>query len=324
MRHCCVIGGSGFIGSNIVEKLTFQKRRITVIGRNVSPSRKLPEGIHYVSGDYGKKNFLTDVLRGVDEVIQLAYASVPKTSFENPLNDIRYNLPATVNLFEVAGRLGIHKLVLVSSGGTVYGKATKLPIPEDHPTNPISPYGITKLATEKYALMFNELEALPIVCVRPGNAYGEGQRPFVHQGFIATAMASILQRKKITVFGEPGTIRDYIHVSDVANGIIAALDHGKPGAFYNIGSGVGRSNQDVLAEIFPLAGAAGLKPTIKTAPPRPFDVPVNVLDSTKLFKETGWKPSISFQNGVKQTWQWFYETTDGSFRKKRLPGKLAP
>lgn len=321
MSHCCVIGGSGFIGSHIVEKLILQKRRITVIGRNVFPSRKLPEGVHYVSGDYGKKGFLTDVLRGVDEVIQLAYASVPKTSFENPLSDIRYNLPPAVTLFEVASRLGINKLVLVSSGGTVYGKAKKIPIPEDHPTNPISPYGITKLATEKYALMFNELEALPVICVRPGNAYGEGQRPFVHQGFVATAMASILERKNITVFGETGTIRDYIHVSDVANGIIAALDHGKPGAFYNIGSGVGRCNQDVLAEIFPLAGSAGLHPTIKTAPLRSFDVPVNVLDSTKLFKETGWKPLISFSEGINKTWQWFYETADGSSNKSTI-GRL--
>ena len=323
MRHCCVIGGSGFIGSHIVEKLTLRKRQITVIGRNALPSRKLPESVHYVPGDYGKKNFLMDVLRGVDEVIQLAYASVPKTSFENPLSDIRYNLPATVTLFEVAGRLGIDKLVLVSSGGTVYGNATKIPIPEEHPTNPISPYGITKLATEKYALMFNELEALPIVCVRPSNAYGDRQRPFVHQGFVATAMASILQQKKITIFGKPGTIRDYIHVSDVANGIIAALDHGIPGAFYNIGSGVGRSNQDVLAEIFPLADAAGLQPSIKTAPPRPFDVPVNVLDSTKLFKETGWKPLISFPEGISKTWQWFYEIAGGTPGKRRLPGNLS-
>jgi UDP-glucose 4-epimerase len=316
MRHCCVIGGRGFIGSHIVEKLTLRKRQITVIGRKALPSRKLPESVHYVSGDYGKKNFLMDVLRGVDEVIQLAYASVPKTSFENPLSDIRYNLPATVKLFEVAGRLGVNTLVLVSSGGTVYGNATKIPIPEEHPTNPISPYGITKLATEKYALMFNELEALPIVCVRPSNAYGDGQRPFVHQGFVATAMASILQRKKITIFGEPGTIRDYIHVSDVANGIIAALDHGKPGALYNVGSGVGRSNQDVLAEIFPLADEAGFHPSIKTAPPRPFDVPVNVLDSTKLFKETGWKPRISFPEGINKTWQWFYEIAGGNYSKK--------
>lgn len=310
MKHYCIIGGAGFIGSHIVEKLISLKRQITVIGRRNSPLRKLPEGTRYVSGDYGSKNFLLEVLQGVDEIIQLAYSSVPKTSFENPLSDIHSNLPATVTLLDVASRLRIDKLVLVSSGGTIYGKTKNIPVKEDHPTNPISPYGITKLATEKYALMYNALKALPVVCVRPGNAYGEGQRPFVNQGFIATAIASILQNKEITVFGKHGTTRDYIHVCDVAEGIIAALDHGKPGFIYNIGSGVGRSNKDVLAEIYPLANAVGLQPVIKTAPPRPFDVPVNVLDSTKLFKETGWKARISFQDGIKKAWHWFYKSAN--------------
>jgi len=306
LRHCCIIGGSGFIGSHVVEALLLQGRRITVVGRNPVPSRTLPTGVDYVPGDYGQNGVLRNALRDANEVIALAYSSVPKTSFEDPVEDIVANLPAAVRLFEIASRAEIKKLVLISSGGTVYGRAYDIPIRENHPTNPICPYGITKLATEKYGMMFNELKALPFVCVRPANAYGERQEPFVEQGFVATAIASVLRQQDIPVFGDEGTIRDYIHVDDVANGIIAALEKGVPGSCYNIGSGVGRSNKDVLDAIGLPARSVGLKPRIKMFPPRDFDVPVNVLDSTKLRKETGWKPTVSFEEGIERTWNWFY------------------
>jgi len=306
MKHCCVIGGTGFIGSWVVRKLHSMGRQLTVVGRNPIPTRPLPEGVRYAVGDYGDPGFLTEVLQDVDEVINLAYSTVPKTSFEDPVRDIFGNLPAAVRLFETACSLSIKKLVLVSSGGTVYGKARSISITEDHPTNPISPYGITKLAIEKYALMFKELKALPVVCVRPANAFGEGQRPFAGQGFVATAIASILRKQEIVLFGETGTVRDYIHVADVANGIIAALEHGELGSCYNIGSGTGRSNRDILDAIFPLAEAAGFKPRVKTLPPRQFDVPVNILDCSKLSQKTGWKAVVPFEDGIERTWNWFF------------------
>lgn len=302
MKHCCVIGGAGFIGTYVVGALVGLKRRVTVIDKGPTPSGSLPEGVRYVKGDYGREDLLREVLKGADEVVHLAYSTFPKTSFENPVNDILENLPATVRLLEAASSVGVTKFVLVSSGGTVYGKAHEIPIREDHPTNPISPYGITKLATEKYAMMYHELNGLPVVCVRPGNAYGEGQRPFVGQGFIATAIASVLKRKEIVLFGESGTVRDYIHVRDIASGIVAALERGRPGSCYNIGSGVGRSNRDILDAIYPLAKSAGLELAVKVLPSRRFDVPANVLDSTRLAKETGWKESVSFEDGIEGMW----------------------
>lgn len=147
---------------------------------------------------------------------------------------------------------------------------------------------------------------MPVVCVRPANAYGEGQRPFVGQGFVATAIASVLKCREITLFGETGTIRDYIHVTDVANGIIAALDRGTPGSCYNIGTGVGRSNKDILDAIYPFAKSAGFEPQVKTLPERQFDVPVNVLDCNRLNTETGWQAIIPFEEGIERTWRWFY------------------
>ena len=306
IKHCYVIGGNGFIGTHIIETLVTFDRQITVIDKNPLPSKVLPKEVNYITGDYGVKDFLVKSLKDVDEVIHLAYSTVPKTSFEKPVQDIFNNLPTTVRLFEVASNLGIEKLVFVSSGGTVYGGVDKVPIKENHPTNPISPYGITKLACEKYANMFYKLKVLPVVCVRPGNAYGERQKPFVGQGFIATAISSILNQQEVIIYGETGTIRDYIYVTDVARGIIAALEHGKPGVCYNIGSGVGRSNKDILDAIYPFAKSTGLEPRVKILPLRQFDVPINVLDSTKIMQETGWETTITFDEGIKRTWDWLY------------------
>jgi len=307
MKNCCVIGGTGFIGFFVVRALLNEGRNVVVVARNESPTRPLPVDVKYIPGDFGDRYFLKGVLRGIDEIIDLAYATVPKTSFDNPVHDILFNLPNAVNLLEVASSCSLDKIVLVSSGGTVYGKALTLPISEDHPTNPISPYGITKLAIEKYAMMYHHLNNLPVVCVRPSNAFGARQRPFSGQGFIATAIAQILEEKEIILYGDSGTVRDYIHVSDVAKGIVAALDYGVPGSCYNISTGVGKSNREVLDAIFPLAQSAGLKTKIQVMPSRRFDVSANILDSSELKKQTGWSPLISFEDGIIKTWNWYWQ-----------------
>jgi UDP-glucose 4-epimerase len=310
---CCVIGGTGFIGSHLVELLIANKRQVTVIGRSASPTRDLPEGVCYIAGDYGDKDFLANALQGMKEVIDLAYSTVPQTSFENPINDITSNLPAAVNLFEVASSMDLKKLIVVSSGGVIYGDPHYLPINENHPTNPISPYGITKLAVEKYALMFHRIRSLPVICVRPSNAFGGRQQPFVGQGFIATAIASILKGKEIAVYGEQGTIRDYIYVTDITEGIFSLLEKGTPGTCYNIGTGIGKSNKDVLDTLIPIAKDFSLKTETKYLSPRGYDVPVNILDSMKLTNETGWKAEVSFEEGMEKTWKWFYDRRNSSW-----------
>jgi len=245
---------------------------------------------------------MRELLKSTDELIDLAYATVPKTSFDDPVNDVLSNLPAGVGLAQEASNANLKKIIFVSSGGTVYGVPQALPIREDHPTNPISPYGITKLTLEKYILMFNAFRGLPAVIVRPSNAYGEHQQAFTGQGFIATAIKSILSRQVVNIFGANGTIRDYIHVQDVARGIIAALNFGDPGNVYNIGSGIGLNNMDVLKTIEPFAEAQGYPIQINTLPERGFDVSANILDSTKLRKISTWHPEMDFTEGIRRTW----------------------
>lgn len=266
--------------------------------------------VEYVSGDYADERLLTDLLAGVDEVVDLAYSTVPKTSFEDPVFDIQTNLPQSVNLLRLAAEQNrLRKLVLVSSGGTVYGHATSTPIHETHPTNPVSPYGITKLAIEKYGLMYHQLTGLPVVVVRPGNAYGEGQLPFRGQGFVATAIASFLRGQRLTVFGGTEVVRDYIHVDDIASGIVAALDACTPGCCYNIGTGVGTHTNGLLAMIGGLAGQAGLELEVDHRPARAFDVRVNVLDSSRLAAASGWQPSVSLADGLDRAWRWLAATS---------------
>jgi UDP-glucose 4-epimerase len=226
MKCCCVIGGTGFIGSFVVRALLNEGRKVIVVGRNELPTRLLPDNVEYFQGDFGDKYFLQGILEGVNEIIEQAFATVPQTSFNNPVQDILENLPPAVNFLELASKFTLDKVVLVSSGGVIYGLTDKVPIDERHATNPISPYGITKLAAENYARMFCAIHELPVVVVRPGNAYGETQKPFVGQGFIATAIASILTQQELYLYGESGTIRDYIHVEDIAAGIVGALVHG--------------------------------------------------------------------------------------------------
>jgi UDP-glucose 4-epimerase len=302
-NHTLVIGGAGYIGSHLTAQLLATGRKVTVLGRSLNPGNELPNGVDYVAGDFGQYDLITGLLDKHQEVIHLAYATVPNTSFENPLADLLQNLPPTVQLFSEIANRGI-KLVLVSSGGTVYGEAEKLPIQETHPTKPISPYGVTKLTLENYAYLYAATHGLKFVCVRPANAYGIGQRPFVGQGFISTAMASAMRGEPIKIFGQHGSIRDYIYVSDLAAGIVSALESGLLSETYNIGSGVGLSNMDVIKAITPLMEDISCKVNVEHLPERTFDVKANVLDTAKLQALNGWQPKVRFNQGLRFTRDW--------------------
>jgi UDP-glucose 4-epimerase len=298
-----VIGGGGYIGSNLVPLLQATGRTVTVIGRKENPAHVLPDGTRYIQGDYGRLDMLRHLLDKHQEVVNLAYATVPNTSFDKPLVDLHENLEPMAQLFiEVAARN--RKLLLVSSGGTVYGEAIRIPITEDHPTNPISPYGVTKLSLEKYAYMYSVTHGLNYVCVRPANAYGIGQRPFVGQGFISTAIGYAILGKPISIFGKSGTIRDYIYVEDLAAGIFMALEQGRIGETYNIGSGIGISNLDVVKAILPLMRDIGCNLQIENLPERAFDVKVNILDASKLTIDTNWNVRVNFIDGLTATRDW--------------------
>lgn len=297
-----IIGGAGFIGLHVVTNLLESGRKVTILGRSPRP-KNLPPGVCYVQGDFGALSQITSLLDKHHEVVHLAYASVPNSSFENPLRDLNNNLAPTIQLFSEISRRKI-RLLMASSGGTVYGNANFLPITESHSTNPISPYGVTKLALEKYANLYATIDGLDVVCVRPSNIYGAGQKPFMGQGFVATLLASALMDKPVKLFGGHEVVRDYLYVSDAASAIVAALNNGHRSEVYNVGSGVGLENSKVVEYVEELVAGYGKKILIDQIPARPYDVHKNILDSSKLRRHTGWEPKVDFKSGLEKSLSW--------------------
>ena len=305
--NCCVLGGTGFIGSALVTQLCRSGRTVQVVGRGPAPAN-LPTGATFLRANLRDPATLHGLFASSDEVIDLVYGSVPKTSFEDPFADIQNNLPATVAVMEELARSRVESFIYVSSGGTVYGEASSLPITEEHPTRPISPYGVSKLAAERYADLYRVCRDVPSIIARPGNAYGEHQAGNVGQGFIATAMWRCLRQQPVTIFGERGTTRDYIHVDDIAIALVALLDKGVVGDTYNIGTGIGTDNQQIIDFLTSMAGHSGIAaPQVEINPSRPFDVKLNVIDASKLELATGWRSSIDLREGLQRCWNHVFD-----------------
>lgn len=303
MAHCLVIGGTGFIGTEVTRQLMEKGREVIILSRGRAHPQLQAPMLTHVQGDYSNLVLLRELLYGGCDVINLAYSTVPKTSFGDPTFDLLSNLPANVALLQEAGRAAVNRLLIVSSGGTVYGEPQSLPISEDHPTNPISPYGITKLTVDSYARMFHRTIDLPVLIVRPANAYGEQQRTGLGQGFIAAAVDAIQNQKTVEIYGPEGTIRDYIHVRDVAKGIISALERGSIGETYNLGTGVGHTNLEILQHLKQEAARDGFQVSTAHLPERRFDVKANILDSNKLQRHTGWQANIDLKTGLGTIWR---------------------
>lgn len=299
--RCGLTGGAGFIGTYLARVLSATGREVLVLDRR-DPVLPVP-GVSYLIGQHDDPEVFASALAGCSELVDLAYATQPKTSFDDPLFDLQGNVPAAVALFrQAAAQANLDRLVFVSSGGTVYGPAASWPIQENAANHPISPYGITKLTIENYALMYYRIQGLPVQIVRPSNAYGPGQMPFSGQGFVATAIGSILKGQPIPVFGGGVSIRDYLYVEDLARGILAVLDAGKIGEIYNLGSGCGHSNLEVLELLGSLAATRGYGMQLAHQPARGFDVPANVLDIGKVCGATGWRPQVPLAQGLAMTW----------------------
>ncbi len=180
-----VIGGNGFIGTHLVTALKAEGIQVRVFDRYPSKFAEPDTKVEYIVGDLGNHGALNEIVNGMDWVFHLAYTTLPKTSNDDPLYDVRSNLIDTIQLLQECNNFGIKKFVFVSSGGTVYGVPQTVPIKESHPTDPICSYGITKLAIEKYLQLFYHLYSLEYVVLRLSNPYGPGQNPNAKQGAMA-------------------------------------------------------------------------------------------------------------------------------------------
>jgi UDP-glucose 4-epimerase len=299
--RCVVLGGAGFIGSHLVERLLAAGHSVRVFDLNdPGPAGRYPR---YGEVEWVRGNFLEveDVRRGIagcEAAFHLAWTTLPKSSNEDPAADVEHNIAGTVRVLEAWRRAGGGKFVFISSGGTVYGAPRALPITEAQATYPLSSYGITKLAIEKYLELYRVLHGLDYCVLRVANPYGERQRIVSGQGAVTAFLYRAHRGEPIEIWGDGRVVRDYLYVGDVAEALARALDHRGERRVINIGSGAGRDLNEVLAAIERVLGRPVER---RYAPGRNFDVPANVLDVSLARAELGWQPTTSFEDGLART-----------------------
>lgn len=301
---CLVLGGAGFIGSHLVDELVSRGHRVRVFDLPNVSTQNLKQSIHsieLVGGDFENISDVLPLLKDIDVVVHLVGTTLPGTSNTNPAYDVETNVIGTLRLFEEAVRQGVKKIVYASSGGTVYGIPESLPIPEDHPTNPICSYGITKLTVEKYLALFRHLYDLDYAVLRFANPYGPRQRIRSVQGAIAVFLGNVLHDEGITIWGDGNVARDYFYISDLVSACVKAIETQTASKVFNIGSGRSTSLNEILAVIRDITGK---EPVVLYTPSRKLDVPINCLDTARAQKELGWSPKVNLEEGIARTWEW--------------------
>ena len=295
-----VLGGNGFIGSHLVDRLVDAGHSVRVFDRAPERYRDPLAAVDYVLAAIDDYGALDSALDGVEVVFHLVSTTVPATSNEDPVADVSGNLITSLRLLELLVKKNTSKLVFLSSGGTVYGVPDRVPVIEDMPTQPICSYGVTKLAIERFIYLYHSLHGLDYTVLRVANPYGERQGHIGVQGVIATFMNRVLQGETIEVWGDGSIERDYVYVGDVADACVRAAEAGANGV-YNVGSGESRSINDVIDS---LSSAAGRELTTTYKPGRDFDVPRILLDCSKAEQELRWHPTVGLEEGMSRTWRW--------------------
>jgi UDP-glucose 4-epimerase len=299
-----IIGGNGFIGTNLADALLGSGHRVTSFDLYPSRYHEADPRINYVYGDFANHGEVREIVKGKDWIFHLAYTTLPATSNEDPSYDVRSNIIDTLQLLDACKDSHVQKVVFVSSGGTVYGIPRELPIREDHATEPICSYGITKLTIEKYLHLYRYLHNLDFVVTRLANPYGEYQNPQAKQGAIAVFLGNVLAGKPITIWGDGEVVRDYLYIGDAAAALVKAAeycpDENEPRVF-NIGSGSGQSLNQIVRAI---RNVVDRDVEVVHHPARPADVPANVLDISRARKCLGWQPEINLESGIRKSWDW--------------------
>ena len=296
-----VTGASGFIGSHLVDGLLAAGYRVKALGRNlpglIGLDAQSNPNLALLPVSLADRLALQQVLEGVEIVFHLASGSLPQSSNRDPHADVQVNLLGSLNLLEASRLTGVKRLIMVSSGGTVYGIPSVVPIPEAHSTDPICSYGITKLAIEKYVALYRQLHDLEGLVLRVANPFGPRQRLDAAQGVVPVFLGKALRREPLQIWGDGSTVRDFLDVADVVDALLAAATYQGEESLFNIGSGKGLSlNQ--LIELLEAQLNRSLE--VDYLPSRGCDVPTNVLCIEKARQHLDWSPKISVADGLKR------------------------
>ncbi|MFO1487503.1 MAG: NAD-dependent epimerase/dehydratase family protein [Verrucomicrobiota bacterium] len=299
--HCLVLGGSGFIGSNLCRGLLASGARVRAFCRN-RPAADAKAGdwqnhIEWVCGDFSDFELVARSLEGVDVAFHLISTTLPATSNLDCQADLTANVLPTLRMLEAAKTSGLRKVIYVSSGGAIYGIPQRVPIHEDHPTNPICAYGIHKLAIEKYLHLFNYLWKLEYGVLRISNPYGIDQPVNRPQGVIASFVHKVVTGEPLEIWGDGSVVRDYVDIQDVIQACLLMINHQGPSHVFNIGTGEGHSLLDLVNII---QRHKGETIPVNFRKSRPVDVPVNVLDISRAHAELKWRPTTEIAAGIQR------------------------
>jgi UDP-glucose 4-epimerase len=297
-QRCLVLGASGFIGTNLCLAL---KGRVKSI-RAFSRQKVDIQGIDCFQGDFLIKEDLVKAVHNIDVVFHLVSTSTPASSNVSPILDAQHNIIQTLQLLDICRASGVRRVIFVSSGGTIYGDAKVIPTPEGALEQPISAYGITKLAIEKYLALYERLYGMSAISLRVSNPYGPYQYARKQQGVIGAFIFKSLRGEEIEIWGDGSVVRDYIYIDDVVDVLIASVTYAGESRIFNVGSGVGVSLADIVAV---LSEHLENKPLLVYTSARAVDVSKSILDCSLAKTELGWTPKYDIRGGILKTLTWF-------------------
>lgn len=295
-----VIGGSGFIGSHIVDGLLAHGHSVRVLARHAEPFREPLSGVTYFFGDFNDRRLLADALRHTEAVYHLVSTTHPGMAHVDKRAEVEDNLIGAIDLFDAMHEIGVRRILFLSSGGTVYGIPDITPVPETHPLRPINSYGIVKASIEHYLEIYRRTRGFSPVIVRASNPFGPRQSHAGAHGVVSTFLRRALAQEPIEIWGDGSTIRDYFYVGDLADFCVRAGTGQREGA-YNVGSGSGLSINELIQAIRKVTGME-LKAVYK--PQRAVDVPCSVLDCTRARRDFAWECRTDFDSALRKTWDW--------------------
>jgi len=301
-----VTGGAGFIGSNLVGLLIEERHEVTILDNLSSGYRcnldPFPS-VHFIEGDVRDAEMVSRAVSGVQVVFHLAASVGNKRSIEHPIDDSEINVIGTLRILEAARHAGIRKVVYSSSAG-IFGELKALPIREDHPVEPDSPYGTSKLAGEKMGLVYAKLYDMEVVCLRYFNVYGVNQRYDAYGNAIPMFAHRMLNGLSIIIFDDGDQTRDFVNVRDVAKANYnAALAKGVSGAF-NIASGKSVTINNLVKQ---MGEVSRIKQVIEYGPHRPGDVRDSLADISAAKEAFGYEVSVNLKEGLAEYMAWAKE-----------------
>ena len=296
-----ITGGAGFIGSNIVKKMLLLGYEPIVLDNLSSGYREnlIPQ-VHFFEGDVRDQTKLFEAAKGCEVIIHLAASVGNKRSIDHPQTDSEINTIGTLNVLETARTHNINRVVFSSSAG-VFGELKTLPIDEDHPQDPDSPYGVSKLAAEKMCLVYNKLYNMKNICLRYFNVYGINQRYDAYGNVIPIFANKLLKREPLQIFGDGEQTRDFVNVHDVAQANINAALSDEVNGVFNIGSGTQVSINELIQL---MEKASGISTEKQYGPTRPGDVRDSLAEISKAHNALRFTPQVELYKGLSEYWDW--------------------